>query len=365
MAIVLLFEVVIVINVIWGDDPWWVIPAYQTLFLPLLARRRYPFHVLAFVCIVSVVFILVEGRVDGLLPVMVAVYAVAVSRDRNGALLAFAAAEVFVLSSALFGHSVDNPLGSFVFQSGLVLAALFLGTTLRARRLHLQSLEERAIRLEQERDQQAELAAARERTRIAREMHDIVAHSLSVIITLADGAVATVQRDPEVAGAAMEQVASTGRQALGEMRNLLGVLRSDEAASLAPQPGLTRLESLFEDVRMAGLPVSVTITGEPRALSSTQETTVYRFVQEGLTNVLKHARYPSRAWVTLAWEPDAIRLEVRDDGMVAAEPVRQDGLGLRGMRERLALFGGEMSAGPVQPRGWETRGVLPLEQERA
>jgi len=362
----LLFEIGVVSSVIFGDDPAWTILGSQIIILPLLARRRYPFHVLAFICAASVVFVAIGGQVDGLLPIMVAIYSVAVSRDRNGALLAaVAAAEVFVVASALRENSIGEMAGSFVFQSGLVLAALFLGTTLRARRLYLKSLEDRAIRLEQERDQQAELAASRERTRIAREMHDIVAHSLSVIITLADGAVATVQRDPKVAGEAMEQVAATGRQALGEMRNLLGVLRSDEAVSLAPQPGLSRLETLFEEVRMAGLPVSVTITGEPRAISSTQETTVYRFVQEGLTNVLKHARYPSRAWVTLEWDSDAVRLEVRDDGSVPAETSNRDGLGLRGMRERLSIFGGEMSAGPVQPRGWVTRGVLPLEQESA
>lgn len=365
VAIVILFEIVMLVNVIGGDVPLWALLGYQTLFLPLLARRRYPYHVLAVVCALSIVFMLFGGRVDGLPPVMVAVYSVAVGRDRNGAMLALAAAEVFVLFSALFGDSVGNRLGSFVFQSGLVLAALFLGTTVRGRRLHLQSLEERAIRLERERDQQAELATARERTRIAREMHDIVAHSLSVMITLADGAAAAVKRDPEVAGEAMEQVAATGRQALSEMRTLLGVLRSDEATSLAPQPGFNQLETLLEEVRMAGLPVSVTIVGEPRPMSSTQETTVYRFVQEGLTNVLKHAQYPSRAWVTLEWEPDAVRLEVRDDGVVQTVPERRDGLGLRGMQERLALFGGEMSAGPAQPRGWVTHGVLPLEQESA
>ncbi len=264
----------------------------------------------------------------------------------------------------LRADSIRDMIAAFVFQSGLMLAALFLGTTVRARRLYLQSLEERAARLERERDQQAELAAARERTRIAREMHDIVAHSLSVMITLADGAVATVKRDPDVAGEAMEQVAITGRQALGEMRNLLGVLRSDEVASFAPQPGLNRIETLLDEVRMAGLPVSVTIVGEPRAMSSTQETTVYRFVQEGLTNVLKHARSPSRAWVTLEWEPDGIHLEVRDDGMVRREAAYQEGLGLRGMQERLAMFGGAMSAGPLQPKGWVTRGTLPFAQER-
>jgi signal transduction histidine kinase len=128
---------------------------------------------------------------------------------------------------------------------------------------------------------------------------------------------------------------------------------------------LTRLETLFDEVRTAGLPVSVTIAGEPRAMSSTQETTVYRFVQEGLTNVLKHARYPSRAWVTLEWDAGALRLEVRDDGIVPTDPSNRDGLGLRGMQERLSIFGGEMSAGPVQPRGWVTRGVLPLEPESA
>jgi signal transduction histidine kinase len=363
--VLLIIEGVLVASVVVGDDPLWTLFAYQILYLPLLARRSYPYHVLAVVCTASFLFAVFGGRVDGLLPVMVAVYSVAVSRDRNGALLAVAAAEVFVVASSLSEHSISDKIASLIFQSGLVLAALFLGTTLRARRLHLKTLEERAIRLEQERDQQAELAASRERNRIAREMHDIVAHSLSVIIALADGAVATVQRDPKVAGEAMEQVADTGRQALSEMRNLLGVLRSDEAASLAPQPGLSRLETLFEEVRMAGLPVSVTITGEPRALSSTQETTVYRFVQEGLTNVLKHARYPSRVWVTLDWEPNALHLDVRDDGSVRTDSTGQEGLGLRGMQERLALFGGEMSAGPIQPHGWVTRGVLPLESEGA
>jgi signal transduction histidine kinase len=366
VLMVLVFEIVVVASVVFGDEQAWMILGSQIVILPLLARRRYPFHVLAFICFASVVFVALGGQVDGLLPIMAAIYSVAVSRDRNGALLAaVAAAEVFVGASALGENSIGETIGSFVFQSGLVLAALFLGTTLRARRLYLQSLEERAIRLEQERDQQAELAASRERTRIAREMHDIVAHSLSVIITLADGAVATVQRNPDVAGAAMEQVASTGRQALGEMRNLLGVLRSDEAPLLAPQPGLAHLETLLEEIRIAGLPVSVTITGEPRAISSTQETTVYRFVQESLTNVLKHARYPSRAWVTLAWDPDAVRLEVRDDGMVPADPASQEGLGLRGMQERLAVFGGDMSAGPVLPHGWVTRGTLPYAQEGA
>jgi signal transduction histidine kinase len=363
--VLLIFEIALFANVFVGEEPRWTILAHQTIILPLLARRRYPFQVLAVICVLGVIFAIFGGRVDALLSVMVAVYSVAVSRDRNGAMLAFAAAEVFVVASSLTDNSIGEIIASLFFQTGLVLAALFLGTTLQARRLYLQSLEERAIRLEQERDQQAELAASRERTRIAREMHDIVAHSLSVMITMADGAVATVQRDPEVAGAAMEQVASTGRQALGEMRNLLGVLRSDEAASLAPQPGLTRLETLFDEVRTAGLPVSVTIAGEPRAMSSTQETTVYRFVQEGLTNVLKHARYPSRAWVTLEWDAGALRLEVRDDGIVPTDPSNRDGLGLRGMQERLSIFGGEMSAGPVQPRGWVTRGVLPLEPESA
>lgn len=362
----LFFELIAVSNVVFDDAPVWTILGSQFVILPLLARKRFPFHVLAFICAAATVFVLLGGDIDGLLPVMVAIYSVAVSRDRNSSLLAaVAAAELFVLAISLNESGFGDIVGSFVFQSGLVLAALFLGTTLRARRLHLQSLEERAIRLEKERDQQAELAASRERTRIAREMHDIVAHSLSVIITLADGAVATVQRDPDVAGVAMEQVASTGRQALAEMRNLLGVLRSDEAVSLAPQPGLDRLESLFEEVRMAGLPVSVTITGEPRPLSSTQETTVYRFVQEGLTNVLKHARFPSRAWVTLAFEPGAMQMEVRDDGIPPTDSDRRDGLGLRGMQERMAMFGGEMSAGPVQPRGWATRATLPLESEDA
>lgn len=365
VVLLVVLESLIVAGAVVGDESVaLIIACSQIVTLPLLFRRRYPYQVLALVWLGSLAFILFDLPLDGLLQMMIAVYSVAVTRDRNGAFLAAGASGVFVVTSVLRADSLQDILASLVLQTGMLLTALFLGTTVRARRLYLQSLEERAIRLEQERDQEAELAASRERTRIAREMHDIVAHSLSVMITLADGASATVKRNPDVAEEAMEQVAATGRQALGEMRNLLGILRSDEAASFAPQPGLDRLDTLFEEVRMAGLPVSVTIAGEPRSMSSTQQTTVYRFVQEGLTNVLKHAQYPSRAWVTLEWEPDAIRLDVRDDGMGSKESVNGSGLGLRGMQERFTMFGGEMSAGPVDPHGWVTRGVLPRDQER-
>jgi signal transduction histidine kinase len=209
------------------------------------------------------------------------------------------------------------------------------------------------------------LAASTERARLARELHDVVAHSLTVVVTLAEAAAASAGTDPPAARDAMGQVATTGRQALAEMRRLVGVLRTepqDDLADLAPVRGLDGLDGLVAGARAAGLPVRLTVSGRPRRLNAATDSTAYRIVQESLTNVLKHASSPSAVDVLLRWEEQRLMLQVGDDGR---SPVGtgEPGHGLVGMRERMAIFGGELSAGPSTSGGWRVRATLPLLEE--
>jgi signal transduction histidine kinase len=220
---------------------------------------------------------------------------------------------------------------------------------------------DRASRLEVERDQQARLAATRERTRIAREMHDIVAHNLSVMIALADGASLTNAEDPAAATEAMQTVSSTGRDALNEMRRLLGILREDDAPSgLTPQPGLDQIGELADRLRQVGRDVEVAVGGTPRPLTPTEDATAYRIVQECLTNVVKHAVDATRVDVRIDWQPDALEITVVDDGAPAAAS-RSGGHGLDGIAERVWIYDGEMAAGPGADGGWQVRTRLPIE----
>ena len=204
---------------------------------------------------------------------------------------------------------------------------------------------------------QAEQAAAAERARIARELHDIVAHHLSVIVLQAAGARAS----GKAAGSALEKIENSGRQALAETRRLLGVLRdTDEETGLAPQPGISELDTLADSVRAAGLPVNLVIDGDPAAVPAAVDVSVYRIVQEALTNVLKHAG-PARADVTIDCADEAVTIEVTDDG--TREPGNRTpvgGHGLAGMRERVAIFGGELHAGPRPGGGFAVQARLPL-----
>lgn len=238
-----------------------------------------------------------------------------------------------------------------------------LAVAVRTRREYLASLVERAHQLEVERDQQARLAAAAERTRIAREMHDIIGHNLSVITGLADGGSYAAKKQPERAGQALDAIAATSREALTELRRLLGVLRDDTpAADLTPQPGLDDLDSLVRGVRSAGLPVRMTVRGTPAEDGDTagRELTVYRVVQEALTNTLKHAGPGASATVDVNHASTGLTVTVTDDGHgVSAAPA--DGRGLTGMRERTALYDGTLEAGPLPrpPGGWQVRMHLP------
>ena len=344
--------------------PWWAWLLAQALVLPLLGRRRHPTGVFAVLAAAAFVQWLAGIRLGADAALLVALFTVASQCSRRRALLAAGVLEVgVVLAAVRFAPAGGGVFGSIVFLSGLVAAALLSGMNLRTRRAYLASVVDRAQRLERERDQQARLAVTAERTRIARELHDIVAHSLSVMVTLADGAAAAQPADPEQARGAMRQVSVTGRQALAEMRRLLGVLREDEPGSgtgrLAPQPGLGGLDGLLHQVREAGVPARLTVTGTPAELPGTQQAVVYRVVQEALTNVLKHGREVSTVQVRLAWQPGAVALDVLDDG--AACLPAADGHGLTGMRERVALFGGTVSAGPRPAGGWRVHARLPVD----
>jgi signal transduction histidine kinase len=249
-------------------------------------------------------------------------------------------------------------VAGFLF-GGISLACWILGDSMRYRRGYYAALEERAARLEAERHAEAKVAAAAERARIARELHDVVAHHVSVMVVQADGAGYVLRSDPDRAATALAAVSATGRHALTELRRLLGVLRSDgEQASLAPVPGLGELRELLDQSRAAGLEVSYTLTGLPRELPEGAELAAYRVVQESLTNTRKHAGLAATAAVTLQYEPDGLIVAVTDDGM--APPTDEPGgHGLAGMRERVAMYGGTVTAGPLPGGGFAVRAWLP------
>jgi signal transduction histidine kinase len=333
------------------------------LVLPLLWRRRWPVAVFAAIAVIAFAQWLAEVPAFGDAALLVALYSVAVSQPRRTALAAAAVVEFGVVLAV--PHWDDgNWLRGVVGLSGLAIAAYVLGTSTRTRRALVASLHERAERLERERDQQGQLAAAAERARIARELHDVVAHNVSVMIALTDGASYAVDDDPARAKSAMRTASRTGRQALGELRRLLGVLRdSDGDAQFAPQPGLAQLDQLVQDVRGAGVPVSYEVTGRPfTPLPAGLELAVFRIVQEALTNTLKHAGPGAEAEVRVVHGHDVLEVEVLDTGVPRRHPPADGAAGLRGMRERAAVYDGVLDAGPEPDGGWRVHLVLPLER---
>lgn len=242
-----------------------------------------------------------------------------------------------------------------------------LGIAVRTRQEYTASLRERAKQLEIERDQQAQLATAAERTRIAREMHDILGHNLSVITGLADGGSYAGKKNPQRATEALDAIATTSRQALTELRRLLDILQNDTPpdtpAELTPQPGVGELDQLIDGVRAAGLPVHVTVTGDLEAIPTGRQLTVYRVVQEALTNTLKHAGPDATATVTLSRTPESITAEITDTGRPA--PTKPGGRGITGMRERTALYAGTLDVGPLPPpdSGWRVHLHLPNDED--
>ncbi len=270
------------------------------------------------------------------------------------------------------GQDPSNAAVGTIFLTVTFVLAWVLGDSLRTRRAYYAELEERATRLEREREARAKVAVAAERARIARELHDVVAHNVSVMVVQADGAAYVLDSAPEQTRDALETISGTGRQALAEMRRLLGVLRTgqgqdgDTAAAYVPQPGVEQLAELVEQVRSAGLTVDFRIEGAPRALPSGVELTAYRVVQEALTNSRKHGGDQVGAKVLLKYGERELTLLAEDDGSGEGRRLHEgggaDGLGhgLIGMRERVDMVGGSLQAGPRPGGGFRISAVLPL-----
>ncbi|MBX7548012.1 histidine kinase [Streptomyces sp. NPDC004232] len=347
--------------------------AVQTgLVLPLLWRRRRPMAAFGAVAAVFVVQWSLGAVLHADVALFIALYSLTLhGRPRQwpwaGGVMA--AAIILVALRASAAVSVWDAL--FVLLS-MTIAALALGLMVRIRRAQLAGLRDRAARLEIERDQRSRLAAAAERARVAREMHDIVGHNLSVMITLADAGAYATDAAPERGKQALELIGDTGRMALGELRRVLGVLREDpdddtpRPPELSPQPGIADLPTLCDGVRTAGLDVVYRTVGDVDALDSGVQLAVYRIVQEALTNTLKHAGADTRVTLSVVVEDTRLLVRVRDDGPAAGHPAppNEEGHGLVGMRERAALYGGHVSAGPAPGGGWAVAATLDLTPER-
>jgi signal transduction histidine kinase len=329
-----------------------LVVAVLTLLVVSL-RRVWPGPVFGVVVLMAAIVAWWPVRGE-LVPVALAItlYTVAATLSRNLALVAAAltvTAEIPATGQGGWHHSWLAMIYEVIAIAAVVVAGLYTNT----RRAYLVELRDRAQRLEREHDQTSALAAAVERARIAREMHDSVAHHLTVIVALSDGALAAVTRAPDQASDAIRGISSTAREALAETRRLLGVLRTEGGLELRqPLPGLSDLDGLFTRVRAAGLPVEYERSGPPGDTTPGVQLAVFRLVQEALTNTMKHAGPGARAAVRLRLEPGEVRVEVEDDGVGTAGVPRAPGGGLTGMSERVGAFGGELTCGPRQPRGW-------------
>jgi signal transduction histidine kinase len=379
---------VVVLSAAW---PWYVF--WALAYGSLLLRRRRPVTVV----VVVVASLVGQAALDETaLPwaVTIAFYSVAAYR---GARWAWGCAVAVVLLFWALSATLVPELGSALGAGVGIVVVVLVGLNVRGRRQYLAALIERAAQLERERDQEARLAAGAERARIARELHDVVAHGMSVMISLSDGAEAVADADPARSRDAVRQIGTVGREALADMRRLLGVLHDDDdEAALAPQPGLDGLDDLVQTYRSAGLPVSLTRVGELPTAPALQ-VVLYRTVQEGLTNALRYAERPARVAVVLRGavgpgveapgvEAGIVAPGVVEPGVVAGRDLDGRGLGeltvevvddgegtvpaasvgtergLVGLRERAALYGGRLEAGPrdeLGGRGWRLRLVVP------
>ncbi|WP_331745407.1 histidine kinase [Kitasatospora sp. NBC_01300] len=324
------------------------------LALPLVWRRRAPRAVFCAVAAAAFVQWLAGVQLPADICLLVALYTVAANSGRRGTLVAGAVVEVGALLACLRWASEGAFLTPFVAVTATVVAAAVLGVNVRTTRAYLAALEERAARLEQQQEQQARLAVAEERTRITREMHDIVTHNLSVMVALTDAAVYAQHRSPDRATTAMLQISETGRQALTDMRRSLGILRTDEPdAERHPLPGIAQLEALADQMCAAGLPTRIEVQGGHTHIPATAQLTVYRLVQEALTNTLKHTPAGTPAKVRIRCSTGTVTVDVTDSGPRPAPPgATPSGHGIPSMRERSAAYGGTLRAGPLPGGGW-------------
>ena len=350
-----------------GSQLWFEVVAITVIPLALCARRRFPFLAPAFVWTASPLLSFLDGTLIVSQPgVFVAGMGAAVllGSARRGLESRAGLVLVLVGSAGVVSNDPTHTPGDYFFTPILFTIGWLVGFALRERNQQAEAAEERAMRAERERESAARVAVAEERARMARELHDVVAHAVSVMV-LQVGAVRhrmpTTSEDSE----ALRNVEQAGRTALSEMRRMLGALRQGEdLVELAPNPGLADLETLAQDVRAAGLDVRVHVSGEPVALPRSLELSAYRIVQEGLTNALKHSG-GRRADVVVEYASDRLQLEVRDDGPGGF--ARNDGLGhgLIGIGERVKAYGGDMSAFIAASGGFVLRASLPLEPDVA
>jgi signal transduction histidine kinase len=335
--------------------------------LPIAARRYRPLIVLGLTVGAETVLLLFSTHAPVPLGVGVALYTVASRCPRPVAARAAAWVAPPITVSVIV-NNWSHP-GQVIPALALFAVAWVVGDNLRTRRAYLAELEARAARLEREREEHTTRATLEERSRIARELHDVIAHNVSVMVVQASAGEDVFDSDPGRAREALATVSSIGRDALSELRRLLGVIRpgDQEGPWFAPQPGISRLGELVEQVRDTGLAVDLGIDGEVREVPEATSLCVYRIVQEALTNTLKHAA-ATQAQVRVRYRPDALTVSVSDDGLGVTDAAANGGAaghGLIGMRERVALFGGEVQAGPSADGGYCVSARLPLRQERA
>ncbi|MFI0408547.1 sensor histidine kinase [Actinomadura sp. 3N508] len=353
------------------DPDLWSVLVVVVVTMSLRWRRRHPLPVLLFIVVGELVLALGDypPSASDVLAYLIAIYSIAAHRglaqSALGGLVALTHLLVYLALLPVSTSAVEM-LTNFV----LLIGVWVLGRNLRLRRAYFAELEDRAARLERARGTDARAARIEERSRIARELHDVVAHHVSVMTVQAGAARRIIDRDPGSAREAMSTIEEVGRTALSEMRRIVGVLRTDRdperaGRELAPQPGLGDLGELLDHVRETGLSVQLWIEGEARPPSPGVDVAAFRLIQEALTNTLKHAGPQARAWVRLYYGDGDLTVEIEDDGRGTATFMAEDGAnpghGLVGMYERVALYGGELKIGPRVGGGFGVRARFPLE----
>jgi signal transduction histidine kinase len=340
---------------------WFDVLATIAMTVPLFARRRFPFGAPVAVGVAIASSSFVDGKIaPSLIPVLVAIAVfilMGALRDRSQAVAGLAFG---IGVTAIVAHNDPNGGASnFAWFSVIFSLVWTVGFALSRKFREAYEAKERAARAEQEREERARLAVSDERARIARELHDVVGHSVSVMTVQASAARRLLRPDQQKEREALLVVEQTGREALAEMRRMVGVLRRpEEAPALAPQPSLEHLDKLLTHARESGLRVELRIEGTPAQLPAGVDLTAYRLVQEGLTNALKHAR-AQHAEVTVRYGDGHVELSVSDDGRGTGDG-DGGGHGLVGMRERLSVYGGELEAGPRPEGGYRLRARLPV-----
>jgi signal transduction histidine kinase len=344
-------------------EPWYItLPLIFGVVAPLAFRRKYPITAAYVMVGVGIAHSVLEIGIASMFTTCIALYTLVAYVSRRSALLFLAVNEVVSLVQTPW--QIPEQWVTTLIVVNLSLAFSWaLGEFVGARRAYHAELEQRLRLLETERDQQARIAVAEERARIARELHDVVAHAVSVMVVQADGAAYAVRTQPDLAERAVKTIASTGRDALAELRRLLGVLRSEDTDSeRTPQPGTQSLSELAGRVRAVGLPVQLDIVGNVDDLPAGVGLGIYRIVQEALTNSLKHAGPGTSASVRVERNGDRVELSIVDDGRRSSRALVgvSGGNGLIGMRERALVFGGTLDAGPRSGGGWQVTASLPF-----